>query len=136
MAKNLSSSEITLNALSGDFAVCKLGEAPDLSSLSAPFFLAGTEAETSLVCLESALPEHVTDVERGWKGLVVAGQLDFSLLGILAGLSQVLAEAGVSIFVASTFDTDYLFVRKPQWDTALSALSGAGYSVDLKTNKA
>ena len=53
--------------------------------------------------------------------------LDFSLVGILAKLSSLLAEHGISIFAISTFNTDYILVRQEQ--EAVRVLSAAGYQV-------
>jgi len=50
--------------------------------------------------------------EQGWRCLRVAGTLDFSLVGVLASLLGPLADAGLSVFVVSTFDTDYLLVKQ------------------------
>ena len=60
---------------------------------------------------------------------MVKGPLDFNLVGIIAGLSGTLADAGVSIFALSTYDTDYIMVKQPDLDRALAALRQAGYPV-------
>jgi hypothetical protein len=60
---------------------------------------------------------------------VVRGPLDFSLVGTMATLAGVLAAASVSIFVVSTYDTDYLFVREIDFDRATAALREAGHVV-------
>jgi hypothetical protein len=51
------------------------------------------------------------------------------LTGILASLSTVLAQAGVSVFALSTFDTDYLLIREGKVGKAIVALSEAGHHV-------
>jgi len=50
--------------------------------------------------------------EKGWKGFKVAGVLDFSLVGIINEITRPLRENGISVFVISTFNTDYLFVKE------------------------
>ena len=67
--------------------------------------------------------------ESGWCSLQVVGPLDFSLTGILAGISSCLAAAGISIFAISTYDTDYILIRKSQAAEAVSSLSKAGYDI-------
>jgi len=64
-----------------------------------------------------------------WRALKVEGPLDFSLTGILAGLSAALSNANISLFAISTFDTDYMLVREETLDAAIQALRGAGYRV-------
>ena len=58
--------------------------------------------------------------------MAVQGPLDFSLVGILAGLSKVLAAARVSIFVISTYDTDMLMVKDESLDAAVAQVSSDG----------
>lgn len=67
--------------------------------------------------------------DRGWRCLKLAGPLDPNLTGVLASVLQPLADAGVSIFALSTFDTDYVLVRDAQLEKAVAALRDAGHSV-------
>jgi hypothetical protein len=78
------------------------------------------------VCQEQALPEG-TKCDKGWSCLRVAGTIDFSVVGILVSLVTPLAEAGVSVFAISTFDTDYLLVK--ELTKALRALQSAGHDI-------
>ena len=87
-----------------------------------------TADELSVVCAEAAVPDGM-QAERGWRALCVDGPLDFALTGILAGLATALAEAGVSIFAVSTFDTDWLLVKEDQRAEAVRALTEAGHTV-------
>jgi hypothetical protein len=62
--------------------------------------------------------------------LRVAGAMPFTLVGVLASLTGPVAAVGVGIFVVSTFDTDYLFVKEAEFQAAVAALRGAGHSVE------
>jgi hypothetical protein len=117
---------MTLELLEKEYAVCRL-EAP---VLPAGEFVSLTMSggEVSLVCEAAAAPPGGI-AETGWRGLRVAGVLDFALIGILAGLTDTLAKAGVSVFAVSTYDTDYLFVRARSLDAAIQALKAAGHEV-------
>jgi hypothetical protein len=53
--------------------------------------------------------------------------LEFDQVGILASLAQPLAQAGISLFVVSTYDTDYLLVKQDRLESALEALRTAGH---------
>jgi uncharacterized protein len=64
--------------------------------------------------------------EAAWSCIQAIGPLDFSLTGILAEISAILARAEVSIFAISTFDTDYLLVKSEKLPTAKRALLKAG----------
>ncbi len=122
---------ISLNALPELLSVCRLNSVPAFPSQSHGFWsLTRTGDEISLVCPSDEAPRDALRREDGWRAFRVAGTLDFSLIGILAPLLQVLADAKVSVFALSTFDTDYVLVRDYAFSQAASALSAAGYPVD------
>src|SRR5262245_55974633 len=113
--------KLTVDPLDGTFAVCHLARDAPLPAWLAdgPFVsLTRTADELSLVCRQEAVPEGVR-CERGWRCLRVAGTLDFSFVGVLASLLGPLADAGVSVFVVSTFDTDYLLVKQADFQRAV-----------------
>ena len=64
--------------------------------------------------------------EGPWTAFMVHGPLDFALTGILSKISGALANAGVSIFAISTFDTDYVLVPSADAERARSALTASG----------
>jgi uncharacterized protein len=84
-----------------------------------------TADELSIVCADTAVPIDVI-AERGWRALKVEGPLEFSMVGVLASLAVPLAQAGVSIFVLSTYDTDYLLLKDEAIPRALSSLRAVG----------
>lgn len=84
--------------------------------------------ETSIVCDASIVPPDCM-VESGWRAIKVAGPLEFGLTGVLLSVAQPLAEAGVSIFAISTYDTDYVLVKESALGEALAALSSAGHRI-------
>ena len=86
------------------------------------FSITRTRDELSVVCLEEDVPEGVK-VEKGWRGFKVEGPLDFGMTGVLYSLAKPLAEAKISIFAISTFDTDYLLVKKENLQKAAEVLS-------------
>ncbi|HEY5467257.1 MAG TPA: ACT domain-containing protein [Clostridia bacterium] len=120
-----------LRLLDGRFCVCQVPDFSGISQYGRVFFLARTDKECSLVCREDFVPANAIQQESGWRALEVVGPLDFSLVGILAGLSGILAEQGISVFAISTFDTDYLMVREGQIDEAISALEQGGHTIDF-----
>lgn len=85
-----------------------------------------TEAELSIVCLQGAIPAGV-NAERGWAALVLAGPIPFSEVGVLASFLSPLAEAKISIFSISTFDTDTILVPMVRLEAALEVLMTAGH---------
>ena len=84
--------------------------------------------DASTVPTACAVEGSTIKVEDGWRIIKVEGPLDFSLLGILSRLATTLCEAGVSIFVISTYDTDYLMVKGKDLEAAVAALQNAGHT--------
>ncbi len=121
---------LTLKVLPGQLAVCRLdADAPPPSWVAgAVTSITRTEEELSVVCAEEAVPANVK-AERGFHCLCVVGPLDFSATGILASLCVPLADAGLSIFVVSTFDTDLLLVRNTLLSQAAAVLRAAGHRI-------
>ncbi len=120
---------MTIEAIPGEFSVLKLADWARVD-LDRPFhFAARTDGERSLVCPVEFAPEDALAREDGWRALRVAGQLEFSLIGILARISTTLAEAGVGLFAISTYDTDYILTKAENFERALDALRAAGFSV-------
>jgi hypothetical protein len=85
-----------------------------------------TEDELSIVC-NSSIKLGSEKYENGWACIKVEGPLGFSSTGILADLSTILADAGISIFSVSTFDTDYILVKSEKLSLAMESLQTAGY---------
>lgn len=118
---------MNIEVLAPEFTVCKVAGYGGVD-WETPFTFAGaTDAEKSLVCPSDRVPADVLAREDGWRGVRVAGRLDFALTGILARISTALAEAGIGIFAVSTFDTDYVFVKAWNLPRALDALAAAGF---------
>ncbi|HJJ87502.1 MAG TPA: ACT domain-containing protein [Methanocorpusculum sp.] len=115
-----------LEKLRYDLSVCQVKDLTDVNDF---LFLAKTDKELSVVCETAKVPENTINREDGWTAFRVEGSLEFSLVGILADLSHCLADAGISIFAVSTYDTDYILVKKDNWDKAKSALMNAGYEI-------
>lgn len=112
-----------------DFSVCKVMDY-SLVNLNAKYsFIGKTDEEKSLVCVTSDVPPNVIQRDDGWKGFRVQGILDFSLIGILSKIAEILAKNSISIFVISTYNTDYVLIKKENYQKALDILEHSGYEV-------
>jgi hypothetical protein len=123
--------KLPIRILPETLAVCRLaGDAaiPPWAVAGAFFSITRTADELSVVCRQDAVPEGVV-CEPGWRGLRVAGTVPFSAVGVLAALAAPLAEAGISIFAVSTFDTDYLLVKAEALEAAVAMLRQQGHAV-------
>ena len=90
--------------------------------------LTRTADEVSLV---SPIENHDSFVksEGPWTLFEVSGVLDFDLIGILNALTQPMADAGVSVFAISTFNTDYILVKADIADRAQDQWRSSGIGV-------
>lgn len=120
---------MTIQALADAFSVCKVADYTRIDRAAAFCFTGQTDGERSLVCRTRDVPDNVTTREDGWRAMRIAGQLDFSLIGVLAGISAVLAKNGIGIFVISTYDTDYILTKQETYVRALQLLAQAGYQI-------
>ncbi len=112
-----------------DFTVCQIGDLQQVN-LDMPYcFLAKTAHELSLVCRSEDVPEKALKREDGWQAFYIEGSLDFALTGILAGIADVLTKKGISLLALSTYDTDYILVKKEKMAQALQTLEEAGYTI-------
>jgi len=112
-----------------DLTVCKVADMADIDLGAGFYFIGKTDEELSLVCRTEDTPSRTLQREDGWKGFRIQGILDFSLIGILSALSGILARHGIGIFAVSTFNTDYILVKREQFEYALEVLSAEGYTV-------
>jgi hypothetical protein len=94
------------------------------------YFIGKTMDELSLV-VPDTIQINSEDHDSGWRALEVLGPLNLSLVGIMAQIGSVLATAKVSIFVLSTFETDYFLVKQVDLTKATAALIHDGYRVNL-----
>jgi hypothetical protein len=122
---------LRLNLLAGRYGVCRFApdaELPDWA-MDGPFLsITRTADELSLVCPEASIPDGVR-CEPGWRVLQLAGPFAFDQIGVLLAVLAPLAQAGVSVFTLSTFDTDYVMVKDVALQRACAALAQAGHSL-------
>jgi nitrilase len=123
---------LTLLEVSGTFAVCRLPPdtaIPSWATAGDVFSVTRSADELSVVCRQELVP-FGTHCEQGWRCLRVAGAMPFSLVGVLASLTTAVASVGAGVFAISTFDTDYVFIKEAEFQTAVAALRRAGHSVE------
>ena len=101
---------------------------PPWASSGALVSFTRTEDELSIVCPANSVPAGVP-CESRFSCLKVRGPLEFSETGVLASLASPLSEAGISLFVLSTFETDYILVAEDELERALAVLTGVGHQI-------
>lgn len=125
---------LTIKVLGELFGVCKLAADaafPDWLPTNDVVFVARTSDELSIMCAQKYIPSE-QDASRGWYCLRIDGELAFDEVGVVARIATPLAEAGLSIFVISTHDRDYVLVAKSDLAVALNAYREAGFQTQNK----
>jgi hypothetical protein len=92
------------------------------------YFIGKTQEELSLV-VPDTINIDSDDRDRDWRALEVLGPLNLSMVGIMAEIGSVLAAAKISIFMVSTFETDFFLVKQQDLNNATLALRKDGYKV-------
>ena len=124
---------LTLQLFPENYLVCRFSASTQAANIWLPvegfWSLTRTPDEVSLVMqVGNVLPEGAV-IEKEWRMFRVAGTLAFEMVGVLSELCKVLADTEVSVFVLSTYDTDYLLVKSNQLEASLDALRFAGYGI-------
>ena len=112
-----------------NFSVCQVEDYSLVNLNSEYSFIGKTDEEKSLVCITDEVPANVIQRDDGWKAFRIQGVLDFSLIGILAKIAAALADNGISIFAVSTYNTDYVLMKKENYQKALNILQTTGYKI-------
>lgn len=131
MIRNGAAPPLKLSVLAGTMCVARLppdAVLPDWVPDAAWCSITRTAEELSIVCEAVLVPPNVRQ-QGGWRLLQVEGPLDFALTGILSRIAAPMADAGISIFALSTFDTDYVLVSEAELGVAVSRLRESGIIV-------
>ena len=112
---------INLIPLADDYSIYQLDFDQKIPSqiLDSGFYsITRTSDEVSIVASCRIDMENLK-ADHGWKGFKVAGILDFSLVGIINDITKPLKDNSISVFVISTFNTDYIFVKKESFERSI-----------------
>jgi hypothetical protein len=123
--------KLSLKILPDRMAVCRFDPAaalPDWIAEIGFYSITRTAEELTIVCPEAHLAPGISN-EAGWRCFQVQGLLDFSEIGIIFSLTLPLAQNGISVFVISTFNTDYLMVKDNDLAKAIDALTADGHEI-------
>ena len=122
---------LELSLLPERYAISRLGadsRIPAWATQGSFFSVTRTGDELSIVTEVSLVPIGVPS-QPGWRVLKVHGPFVLTEIGVLAALAVPLAEAKISLFAVSTFDTDYLLVASESLAAAIAALERAGHTL-------
>ncbi len=114
--------------LAGSYGIYQYAPSAPVPGIAKGFFsISRTESELSVVCLEGAC-SGAAKVNEGWALMQLHGPFEFTVVGIIAEISKVLARAKIPVFVVSTFDTDYILMKIEHQEKAVKALARAGHT--------
>lgn len=116
-----------IEVLKRNFSVCQVEDFSCVDFTKDFCFVSKTDEEHSLVCFTEDVPDHTIQREDGWRAFRIQGVLEFSMIGVLAEISTLLAENDIGIFAISTYNTDYILTKKENFDKALQVLTEKGY---------
>ena len=115
---------ITLETIDGTYSIHQF----DVKNVLPPeifesdFYSVTRTGDEISVVIKVPVKVNSQKTSAGWKGLRVAGILDFYLTGIIHDITKPLKENRIPVFVISTFNTDYIFVKEESFETTLSIL--------------
>lgn len=118
-----------IKILNNNFSICKIKDIKSVDFTDEYYFLGKTDEEISLVCSTACVPQSTIERDDGWRAFRIEGLLDFSLVGILAKISGILAAESISIFAVSTYNTDYILVKEDSYQKAISLLEKNEYKI-------
>lgn len=116
--------------LSSTFAICRLAPTEAIPAWAAGEFvsISRTTDELSIVCDAAHVPANVK-AERDWRCFALQGPIPFEMVGVASRITKALAEARISVFFVSTYDTDYVLVRSSAVDAATTALRASRFDL-------
>ncbi len=121
---------LEIRILGGVFALARLPREFSVPATTSGAFSATLVSEhgVTLVCQEEFAPAEA-ELSAGFRCLTVASVFELESVGIVAAVTQSIAEAGISLFAYSTWETDYILVQERDLPAAVQALAGAGHRV-------
>ena len=123
--------QLKLSLLEDFFGICVFennAPIPDWVVAASFCSITRTEKELTVVCPQNIIPADI-EHERDWRCFRIDGSFDLNQIGVISSLAAPLAQAGISIFVVSSYDTDYILVKEEKVEQAIAVLSGDGHSI-------
>ncbi len=124
---------LVLSVIKDTFVVCRFdsfNQIPESILQSHFYSITRTADELSIVCPQDFFPKE-GKCEANWKCFKIHGPLDFTQTGIISSMTGPLAEAGISVFAFSTYDTDYIMVKDHDLEKAKHTLQQSGHEVHI-----
>ena len=123
--------QLQLSLLKDKYGICTLPNTapiPDWALTQSLASITRTEKELTIVCRREILPSQYQS-DLNWRCFKIDGSFDLNQIGVIASISSPLADAGISIYVISTYDTDYFLIQEQNLEQTISVLSDIGHNI-------
>jgi hypothetical protein len=137
MKEDKTAPRLTLIILRETFAICRLDKdapIPDWAFQGGLSSVTRTKGELSIVSPLINVPRGIL-CNQGWSCLKIKGPLDLSSTGIISSIAKTLEKEGISLFIISTYDTDYVMVKEKDLEKAVFALTEAGQRIEWEQDE-
>lgn len=137
MKEDKTALKLTLIILRETFAICRLDKdapIPDWAFQGGLSSVTRTKGELSIVSPLINVPKGIL-CNQGWSCLKIKGPLDLSSTGIISSIARTLEKEGISLFLISTYDTDYVMVKEKDLEKAVFALTEAGQRIEWEQDE-
>ena len=117
--------KFTITILPEKMTIChfvKNTPIPDWAIKGEFFSITRTDQELSIIYPQNKIPGGVL-YEKNWRAFRLEGIIDgIYSVGVIASFSKPLADAGISIFNISTYETNYILVEEKNLKKAIKIL--------------
>lgn len=123
--------KVRLKRLAGSYSVCRLDPAspfPGWADGDGFVSISRSDDELSIVCRAERVPGEVKQ-DSGWTCYKFIGPFAFDETGIVSAVIGPLSDAGIGIFVVSSFDGDHLLIKQADVARAEPILTASGHSL-------
>jgi hypothetical protein len=123
--------QLQLSLLKDKYGLCTLPNTapiPDWALTQSLASITRTEKELTIVCRLEILPSQYQS-DLNWRCFKIDGSFDLNQIGVISSISSPLADAGISIYVISTYDTDYFLIKEQNLEKTISVLSNSGHYI-------
>lgn len=127
--------QLKLSLLKDMYAICvypHIASIPEWALMTSLCSITRTEKELTIVCPQGVVPAG-NECDKNWRCFRIEGSFDFNQIGVISSLATPLAEGGISIFVVSTYDTDYILVKEEKVGHAITVLTNDGHLISRES---
>ena len=120
--------QLKLSLLDKIFGICVFANnipIPEWAATASLCSITRTKKGLTVVCPQSIIPSDC-EYDPNWRCFRIDGNFDLNQIGVISSLSSPLAQADISIFVISTYDTDYILVKEEKVERAIAVLTDYG----------